>query len=68
MSSSKAVQGLGARTSRCAAGPRRGARGGARAAVAAAMGLLCVAEAHAAPEPPTGEMLPTGPSTFCCQA
>ncbi|AUX42412.1 hypothetical protein SOCE26_038430 [Sorangium cellulosum] len=52
MSSSKAVQGLGAWTSRCAAGPLRGARGGARAAALAAMGLLCVAEAHAAPEPP----------------
>ncbi|WP_434046811.1 MULTISPECIES: hypothetical protein [Sorangium] len=52
MSRSRARQELGRPPLRCAAGALRGARRAARAVVAAFMGLLCAAEARAAPEPP----------------
>ncbi|WP_438028508.1 hypothetical protein [Sorangium sp. So ce233] len=45
-----------ARPARCLPGPLRRARLPARAAVAAAMGLLRVVDAHAAPEPPRAAM------------
>ncbi|WP_437538136.1 hypothetical protein WME79_19650 [Sorangium sp. So ce726] len=47
---------LGVRPARCAIGPRRGARWLARAAVAAATVLLCVAAARAAPDLPQTAM------------
>ncbi|WP_438028657.1 hypothetical protein [Sorangium sp. So ce233] len=52
MSRPRARQELGQSPLCCTAGALRGARCPARAAVAAFMGLLCAAEAHAAPEPP----------------
>ncbi|WP_438009677.1 hypothetical protein WME89_13935 [Sorangium sp. So ce321] len=63
---------LGARSARCAPGPLRGARLArltAHAAVAAAMGLLRVADAHAAPEPPPPAVrleVVRGPGTESC--
>ncbi|XXT22783.1 hypothetical protein WME94_14645 [Sorangium sp. So ce429] len=60
---------LGARPDRCAPGPLRGARLPARAAVAAALCLLRVADAHAAPEPPRPAVrldFVRGPGTESC--
>ncbi|WP_438026048.1 hypothetical protein [Sorangium sp. So ce233] len=56
MSRPRARQGLGAHQAGRTTRSRQGAERLARAAVAAAMSLLRVAEAHAAPEPPRASM------------
>ncbi|WP_437631639.1 hypothetical protein [Sorangium sp. So ce854] len=67
MSRSRDRQELGTRPLRRTPGALRGARCPARAAVAAVMGLLGAAEAHAAPEPPAVRLeLRRGPGAEGC--
>ncbi|WP_437828799.1 hypothetical protein [Sorangium sp. So ce1153] len=69
MSRTRARHGLGAPPARRVVGRRRGAPGLARAAFAAVLGLLWIAEAHAAPAPPEVLMrleMTRGPGAEAC--
>ncbi|WP_437753496.1 hypothetical protein [Sorangium sp. So ce1389] len=69
MSRTRARHGLGALPARRIVGRRRGAPGLARAAFVAVLGLLWIAEAHAAPAPPEVMMrleMTRGPGAEAC--